>query len=241
MNDTFCNVYEDEARARAYATLQFPGTYYLAFRDLPALIRRYNHGSRALDFGCGTGRSTRFLRNLGLDVIGADISQAMLDQARALDPSGDYRLVRDSIAAEFAPGSFDVILAAFTFDNIPTDEAKADALNGLRTLLAPDGILLLVVSAPALYVNEWASFSTRDFPENRQARDGDRVRIVMLDVSDRRPVEDVLCTDAHYKELFEKARLRVLDMQSQLATGKEATRWVSEISTAPWTIYVLGH
>jgi SAM-dependent methyltransferase len=71
MNGAFGNVYEDEERARAYATLQFPGTYYLAFRDLPALIRRYNHGSRALDFGCGTGRSTRFLRNLGLNVIGA--------------------------------------------------------------------------------------------------------------------------------------------------------------------------
>ena len=86
MNRTFGNVYEDEERARAYATLQFPGTYYLAFRDLPALIRRHNHGSRALDFGCGTGRSTRFLGNLGLNVIGADISQAMLDQVRALDP-----------------------------------------------------------------------------------------------------------------------------------------------------------
>ena len=118
MNGTFGNVYEDEERARAYATLQFPGTYYLAFRDLPALIRRYNHGSRALDFGCGTGRSTRFLRNLGLDVIGADISQAMLDQARALDTSGDYYLFQDSIAGEFALGSFDIILAAFTFDNI---------------------------------------------------------------------------------------------------------------------------
>jgi ubiquinone/menaquinone biosynthesis C-methylase UbiE len=81
MNRMFGNVYEDEERARAYATLQFPGTYYLAFRDLPALIRRYNHGGRALDFGCGTGRSTRFLRNLGLEVIGVDISQAMLDQA----------------------------------------------------------------------------------------------------------------------------------------------------------------
>jgi ubiquinone/menaquinone biosynthesis C-methylase UbiE len=77
MNRAFGNVYEDKERARAYATLQFPGTYYLAFRELPALIRRYNHGRRALDFGCGTGRSTRFLRNLGLEVIGADISEAM--------------------------------------------------------------------------------------------------------------------------------------------------------------------
>src|SRR5438094_2328743 len=239
MNDTFSNVYEDEARARAYATLQFPGTYYLAFRDLPDLIRRYNHGSRALDFGCGAGRSTRFLRNLGLEVIGADISQAMLDQARALDPSGDYHLVRDSIVAEFAPGSFDVIVAAFTFDNIPTAQAKSDALSGLRDLLAPNGALFLVVSSPAIYVNEWASFSTRDFPENRHTRDGDRVHIVMLDVPDRRPVEDVLCTDAHYQRLFESARLCVLDVQSPLATGEEATHWVTETSTAPWTIYVL--
>lgn len=240
MNRTFGNVYEDEERARAYATLQFPGTYYLAFRDLPALIRRYNHGSRALDFGCGTGRSTRFLRNLGLDVIGADISQAMLDQARVLDRSGEYHLVRESIAGEFAPGSFDLILAAFTFDNIPTDEAKANVLSALRTLLAPDGCLLLVASSPAIYVNEWASFSTRDFPENRHARDGDLVRIVMLDVPDRRPVEDVVCTDAHYRRLFEDARLRVLDVQTPLATGKEETRWVSETRSAPWTIYILG-
>src|SRR5262252_2874734 len=151
MNDPFSNVYEDEQRARAYATLEFPGTYYLAFRDLPGLIHRYNRGARALDFGCGTGRSTRFLKNLGLNVIGADISQAMLDQARALDRSGEYHLVRGNIASEFAPGSFSLILAAFTFDNMPT-EAKADALSALRTLLASDGCLLLVVSSASIYV-----------------------------------------------------------------------------------------
>src|ERR1051325_1975507 len=116
------------SRARAYATLQLPGTYYIAFRDLPALIRRYWQGSRALDFGCGTGRSTRFLKEFGLNVVGTDISQAMLDQARALDPSGDYRVVRGTVAAEFEPGSFDLILAAFTFDNMPNDE-KTSALD----------------------------------------------------------------------------------------------------------------
>jgi|SRR5262245_5455729 len=239
MNDTFSNVYEDEERARAYATLQFPGTYYLAFRDLPGLIRRYNQGSRALDFGCGTGRSTRFLRNLGLHVIGADISEAMLDHARALDPSGEYHLIRDNITDEISPGSFDIILAAFTFDNMPS-EAKANALGALRILLAASGCLLLIVSSPEIYVNEWASFSTRDFSENRHARDGDRVRIIMLDVPDRRPVEDVFCTDAHYRCLFENAGLRVLDVHRPLATGQETTRWISETTTAAWTIYILG-
>jgi SAM-dependent methyltransferase len=233
------NVYEDEERARAYATLEFPGTYYLAFRDLPGLIRRYKNGSHALDFGCGAGRSTRFLKNLGLNAIGADVSQAMLDQARALDPSGEYHLVHDNIASYFAPRSFDFILAAFTFDNMPKD-AKADALSGLRILLAPDGCLLMIVSSAAIYTNEWTSFSTRDFPENRHARDGDRVRIVMLDVPDQRPVEDVFCTNAHYRRLFERAGWKVLEVQSPLATGRDGARWVSERKTSPWTIYVLA-
>src|SRR5262245_5072430 len=239
MNDAFENVYEDEKRARAYSTLQFPGTYFLAFRDLPSLIRRYNRGSHALDFGCGTGRSTRFLENLGLEAIGADISKAMLDQARTLDAAGKYHLIRNNISGEFSPGSFDLILAAFTFDNMPM-EAKADALSAFCTLLTPEGCLLLVVSSPEIYVNEWASFSTQDFPENRHARDGDRVHIVMLDVPDRRPVEDVFCTDAHYRRLFESARLRVLDVHRPLATGKETTRWICETTTAAWTIYALG-
>lgn len=239
MDQTFGNVYQDEERARAYATLEFPGTYYLAFRDLPALISRNSHGSRALDFGCGTGRSTRFLRNLGLNVIGADISKAMLNQARALDPSGEYHLVDNNIASNFPPHSFNLILAAFSFDNMPTQE-KTHVLRGLRVLLAPAGCLLLVVSSPAIYVNEWASFSTCDFPENRKAQDGDRVRIVMLDVDDRRPVEDVFCTDAHYRRLFESAGLAVLEVQNPLATGEEATQWVTERKTAAWTIYVLG-
>jgi len=163
----------------------------------------------------------------------------MLDQARTLDPSGDYHIVRDNVADAFSPDSFDVTLAAFTFDNMPTAE-KADALRILRILLAPSGCLLLVVSSPEIYVNEWASFSTRDFSENRHAADGDRVRIIMLDVPDRRPVEDVFCTDAHYRHLFENAGLKVLNVHSPLATGKETTKWISETTMAASTIYVLG-
>jgi hypothetical protein len=62
----------------------------------------------------------------------------------------------------------------------------------------------------------------------------------MLDVPDRRPVEDVFCTDAHYRRLFESAGLRVLDVQKPLANGSETTRWISETTTSAWTIYILG-
>jgi hypothetical protein len=100
--------------------------------------------------------------------------------------------------------------------------------------------MILVVSAPAIYRHEWASFSTKDFPENRRARDGEIVRIVMLDVPDRRPVEDVLCGDARYRELFGLAGLGVRALVQPLATGSEPIAWVSETRTAPWSVYVLG-
>ena len=91
----------------------------------------------------------------------------------------------------------------------------------------------------AFYLNEWTSFSRQNFPENRHPCDGDRVRIVMLDVPDRRPV-DFICTGAHYLRCLRVQGWEVLDVQNPLATGKEATRWISETSTAAWTIYVLG-
>ena len=240
MTQPFGNVYDDTTRARSYADLEFPGTYSLAFRDVPALVRRHVRGARALDFGCGAGRSSRFLRELGLSVVGVDIAASMLAEARRRDPSGDYRLVRDGDLGVVAGGAYDLVLAAFTFDNIPGDDDKLRSLDALRALLAPEGRVFLIVSTPEIYLHEWASFSTKDFPANRRAGDGDRVRIVMLDVPDRRPVDDVVCSDRRYRELFAAAQLEVREMIRPLATGQEPVRWVSETTVAPWSLYVLG-
>jgi SAM-dependent methyltransferase len=240
LNSDFSNVYDDDARADSYADLEFPGTYWLAFRDIPALIKEHVGGVRALDFGCGTGRSTRFLRDLGFDVVGVDISESMLTRARERDPGGDYRLIPDGEIPGLATGSFDVCLSAFTFDNIPDVERKVTLLTALRSLLAPGGRLLNLVSSRAIYLNEWASFSTRDFPENREAKDGDTVRIVMLDVPDRRPVEDVLCTSETYRGAFDQAGLEVLEAHRPLGRPDEPFEWVRETEVSPWIIYVLG-
>ena len=73
-----------------------------------------------MDFGCGAGRSTRFLQKLGFDAIGVDISEDMLKKARELDPKGDYCLIQDGYLNQFKDDSYDLALSAFTFDNIPT-------------------------------------------------------------------------------------------------------------------------
>ena len=239
MGSDFSNVYDDDERADSYAHLEFPGTYWLAYRDIPALIEAHVQGTRALDFGCGTGRSTRFLRDLGFGVVGVDIAESMLVRARERDPGGDYRQVPDGELPGLNRGSFDLILSVFTFDNIPDVEQKATLLKALQQLLAPGGRMINLVSSPVIYVNEWASFSTRDFPENRDAHDGDTVRIVMLDVADSRPVEDVLCSGEAYEAAYGRAGLVPIEVHRPLGRRDEPFEWVSETEVSPWAIYVL--
>jgi SAM-dependent methyltransferase len=234
----FINCYEDVSRADAYATLEFANTYYLAYRDLPAIMAKHVTGTKALDFGCGTGRSTRFLRKLGFSVTGVDISEDMLRIARALDPSGDYRIVPRDNLSEFASGTFDLIVSLFTFDNVPS-AAKVRIFSDLRNLLRPAGTIVSVVSSPDIYTHEWASFTTKNFPENAAARSGDVVRIVVTDHQDRRPVEDILWTDESYRAVYREASLQAIQVFKPPAKGDESYSWVNETKIPPWVIYVL--
>ncbi|MGA2964832.1 MAG: class I SAM-dependent methyltransferase [Terriglobales bacterium] len=241
---TFTNCYEDVARAEAYATLEFKNTYHLAYRDIPAILAEHVRGRKSIDFGCGTGRSTRFLRQLGFDVTGVDIAEDMVRKARELDPSGDYRLLTSNHAGDdlssLPAGAYDLVLAAFTFDNIAGRDQKVRILRDLGRLLNREGKLVLIVSRPEIYIHEWASFSTKDFPENRQAKSGDKVRIIVTDHSDPRPVEDIVWSDESYREVFDQAHLRLLRKYEPLAREDEPYRWVSELQIAPWAVYVLG-
>ena len=239
MADPFANVYNDDARALAYSRLEFPGTYYLAFRDVPELLQRHVTGRAALDFGCGAGRSSRFLKNLGFSVTGVDISASMLAYARERDPGGVYLLVPEGDLSALAPGAFDLVFSAFTFDNVRGGRTRAHLFAQFHELLSPRGRMVNLVSAPEIYVNEWTSFTTREFAENRSAGTGDRVRIVMLDVPDRRPVEDVLWLDHDYRAAYAEAGPEVTELHRPLGTATDPHEWVSETHTSPWAIYVL--
>lgn len=235
----FLNSWGNVVRAESYSTLEFPNTYYLAYRDLPSIICTYATGNKALDFGCGTGRSTRFLKKLGFDAAGIDISSDMLCKARELDPSGAYYQVYNGEYDFLGLGEFDLVLSVFTFDNIPYSQSRIDILKGLRRLLKPSGILICLDSTPQLYHHEWASFSTQDFPENRNAQTGDVVKVIMTDVPDRRPVEDIFCSEEDYHKSFRSAGLKLVHTHYTMGYPSEPYPWKSELSIPPWMVFVL--
>jgi hypothetical protein len=62
----------------------------------------------------------------------------------------------------------------------------------------------------------------------------------MLDVPDRRPVEDIVWSDEDWLETYRRAGLVAIQVHRPLGRAAEPYRWVSETTIAPWVIYVLG-
>ncbi len=163
----------------------------------------------------------------------------MISIAKNTNPQGDYRWIADGKLHGFSKQSFDLILSAFTFDNIPTIEKKIVLFKNLATLLKPDGIFINIVSSPEIYTHEWASFSTKDYPQNKHAKTGDIVPIITTEIEDKRPCYDIFCTHEDYISIYDSSGLSVMKKLKPLATGKEPFTWVNETKIAPWTIYVL--
>jgi ubiquinone/menaquinone biosynthesis C-methylase UbiE len=177
---------------------------------------------------------------MGFNTTGVDISEDMLRQARLKDRSGDYHVVNDADLSRFNDDTFDLALSAFTFDNISSKKKKIENLRELRRLLKPDGKRINLVSSPDIYIHEWASFSTKEFPENRRAKSGDKVKIVMTDVEDQRPVEDILWSYDAYREIYNLTGLAIAEVYRPLAKPDEPFDWVNETRIAPWVIYMLA-
>jgi len=145
-----------------------------------------------------------------------------------MDTQGDYQLVIDGNYCHLGMRKFDLVQSIFTFDNIPGWENRTHILASLRDLLKPMGRMICLDSTPELYVNEWASFTTKDFPENWHAKTGDIVRDIMLDVDDRSPVEDIYWTEQDYQKLFDLAGLEIEATYKPLGRDTEPFNWVME-------------
>jgi SAM-dependent methyltransferase len=112
---------------------------------LPAMA-----GDRVLDIACGQGRLSRRLAARGADVTGVDISDAMLDRARASGPASIAYLHGDVTSAPSAWWD------GRPFDGVTCEMALMDiddltgTLSAAAAVLRPGGWFAASVSHPCL-------------------------------------------------------------------------------------------
>lgn len=109
----------------------------------------------ALDVGCGEGRFCRMLKAAGVAATGVDPTGPLIEEARARDPGGDYRLGRAE-ALDFPDAAFDLVVSYLALIDI--DDAES-AITEMARVLRPGGALLLA------HIN---GFSTAGEPNGRR-------------------------------------------------------------------------
>ena len=115
----------------------------------------YRHdlsGTRALDAGCGTGKSFLPLLERGFQVTACDASNAMLDVAASKAGPHSVTLHCRDLRAMDSIGEFDLITCLDDVANyLTTSDELTAALAGLGANLRPGGVLLFDANTLATY------------------------------------------------------------------------------------------
>lgn len=108
---------------------------------------------RILDFGCGVGRLLASFAAGADEVVGLDVSEAMLQEARRNCDERQLRnvqLLRSDDDLSTLSGTFDLIHSAIVFQHIPVDRGRAIFSNLLR-YLRPGGVGAIHVTYSKAY------------------------------------------------------------------------------------------
>lgn len=100
-----------------------------------------------LDLACGSGSLTAALIARGLDVIGTDLSEDMLDLAREKCPDA-LLLCQDMRKLDLYDVVDGAVCTLDSFNHLSSTADIAAVLDRLRLFIAPDGLLVFDVNTP---------------------------------------------------------------------------------------------
>jgi SAM-dependent methyltransferase len=122
---------------------------------LDRFAARANAIGPVCDMGCGPGHVARYLHERGARVIGIDLSHVMIEHARSLNPSIEFRQ-GDMRSLDIEAEALGGIAAFYSIVHIPRSDVVAVLLE-MKRILHPGGLLLLAfhIGDHVLHMDEW--------------------------------------------------------------------------------------
>ena len=112
-------------------------------RELPDFIEALPKGGRVLDVGCAGGRDSKKFVEAGLEVIGIDLVDVFLEEARKNVPQAKF-IKMDLLGLEFPDNHFDGIWANAVLLHLKKEDVPR-ALKGFNRVLKHKGKLYIGV------------------------------------------------------------------------------------------------
>lgn len=119
----------------------------------PALDRleEFAGGGRVLEFAIGTGRIAVPLSERGLQVIGIEQSQAMINELRKKVDDSAIPIVKGDMATATAAGSFSLVYLVYnTISNLLTQADQVACFRNAASHLQPGGRFVIELWVPEL-------------------------------------------------------------------------------------------
>lgn len=221
--------------AAKYAKCGLRETHFLAFKYIPSLIKKYSTGIKTLDYGCGSGRSTRFLKNLNLEVKGVDIDKKMISEAIKSDDSINYFTI-ESAQLPMPARDYDVVFSSLVMLKIPTKKELLKIFNEIHRCLKDNGVFIFVTNSEQMYSHPWLSLDA-NYEENTNLKSGSLAKILLKDIN--LEIRDYYWTSDDYKEIISKSNFCLKEKLYPLGDTSDGYPWISENSISPYVIYVL--
>jgi SAM-dependent methyltransferase len=109
--------------------------------EITEFIKTVKTDGKILDLGCGPGHHSKYFSSLGFDVVGIDLSIAMIEIARRESVKSVFH-VMDILELNFEKGTFDGIWASASLLHVPKIKMKF-VLKKLKEILVDNGILYI--------------------------------------------------------------------------------------------------
>lgn len=222
--------------ASIYARHSLKATGYLAFKYVPRFIRKYVKGNKALDYGCGSGRSTRFLHDLNLDIMGVDINENMIREAKNSDADNIYSVI-ESATIPARSKTFNIVFSSLVLFEISTKQELLLVFNEIHRVLKDDGVFIAITGSTEMYQHRWLTLDA-NFPENKDLKSGSLAKILLKEVG--LELHDYFWTNHDYNEIIQKSRFNLLEKHYPLGEEKDGYPWISEKNVSPYVTYILN-
>lgn len=116
------------------------------WKEINTFVSQLPQNARVLDAGCGTGLPiARFLVKNGFEVVGIDLSDAMVATAQANVPEASFHQM-NMTDISLPPESFDGVISCYTIIHTPR-EKHADIFRSFYKVLKPQGLMLVSVAS----------------------------------------------------------------------------------------------
>jgi ubiquinone/menaquinone biosynthesis C-methylase UbiE len=107
------------------------------------------------DFGCGPGQTAKYLKDLGIEISGLDLSEKILEQARTIHPEINFRK-GNILELEFDDDSIAGVVAFYAMVHF-TEEQAGIAFREIFRVLQPGGLFLFTyhIGRETIHVEEF--------------------------------------------------------------------------------------